>query len=80
MASDSPVQPTFQAPARAEPDRQRKSFYLDRRVAEHLDAAYRDFNHRLYPDEITKSLFLETLIEFGLDNLESLRSRLSSAA
>lgn len=57
------------APARA---RQRHSFYLDAALTRRLDVIYREVNHRLYPQAISKSVFLETVLEYGLEHLDAL--------
>ena len=53
-----------------------KSFYLDEDVFVRLDRAYRDVNHQLHPASVSKSVFLETLIEYGLENLEVIQTAL----
>lgn len=57
--------------------RERHSFYLDAELVTRLDKVYRAVNHELYPDSITKSAFLETLIEYGLDNVADLKAALA---
>lgn len=57
--------------------RERHSFYLDAEVVARLDKVYRAVNHELYPDSVTKSAFLETLIEYGLDNVSDLKAALA---
>ena len=58
-------------------NRERQSFYLDTELTERIDKTYKDIDHQLYPKSISKSAFLETIIEFGLENLETIKSRLS---
>lgn len=55
-------------------NRERHSFYLDGELVDQLDRVYRDVNHAMHPDSISKSVFLETLIEYGLDNLDTLQA------
>lgn len=50
-------------------NRERHSFYLDGALVSRVDHTYRDVNHGLHPRSITKSVFLETLLEFALDHL-----------
>lgn len=57
--------------------RERHSFYLDVELVTRLDKTYRAVNHELYPDNITKSAFLETLIEVGLDHLTEIKDALT---
>ncbi len=54
--------------------RERHSFYLDGELVDQLDRVYRDVNHAMHPDSISKSVFLETLIEYGLENLDDLKA------
>jgi len=58
-------------------NRERQSFYLDADLTERLDKTYKDIDHQLYPKSVSKSAFLETILEFGLENLESIKSRLT---
>jgi hypothetical protein len=57
--------------------RERKSFYLDGELVERLDKTYRDIGHELYPEALSKSTFLETLLEYGLQHLHELKSVLA---
>ena len=56
--------------------RERRSYYLATEITERLDRVYRDVNHELYPHSVSKSLFLETVIEHGLAHLDELKPRL----
>ena len=53
--------------------RERRSYYIATEITERIDRVYRDVNHELYPLSISKSLFLETVIEYGLAHLEELK-------
>lgn len=70
---------THTAGRRPESDRtrERHSFYLDGELVDRLDRTYRDLNHELYPTNVSKSAFLETLIEYGLSHLLDLKVILS---
>jgi hypothetical protein len=57
--------------------RERRSFYLDAELVERLDKTYRDVGHELYPSTLSKSTFLETLLEYGLEHLRELTSVLA---
>jgi hypothetical protein len=57
--------------------RERRSFYLDASVIAKVNQAYREISHQLYPAEISKSLFLETLMGYGLRNLDDLKAALA---
>jgi hypothetical protein len=61
-------------------NRERHSFYLDSELVSRLDKSYRDLNHKLYPKNVSKSAFLETLVEYGLDHLVELQETLSEAS
>jgi hypothetical protein len=54
-------------------ERERRSYYLDTGIAERLDKVYKEFSHQLYPQVVSKSVFIETILEYGLDNLQALR-------
>jgi len=65
-------------PPTSERTRERHSFYLDAALVERLDRTYRDLNYELYHSGgISKSRFLETLIEYGLNHLPALKAALS---
>lgn len=65
-------------PPTSERTRERRSFYLDGELIERLNETYRDLNYQLYRSGgITKSQFLETLIEYGLNHLAEVRAALS---
>ncbi len=57
--------------------RERKSFYIDVELVRRLDEAFRSLNHDLYPKQVSKSTFLETLMEKGLANMDELKAFLS---
>ncbi len=59
--------------------RERRSLYLDGTLLERLDHEHRALNHALYPKSVNKAVFLETLIEYGLEHLDELKSALSEA-
>jgi len=58
-------------------NRGRQSFYLDADLTERMDKTYKDIAHQLYPRPISKSMFLETILEHGLENIAIIKSRLS---
>jgi hypothetical protein len=60
--------------------RERRSLYLDGELVERLGRIYKDVNHELYPHAVNKSAFLETLLEYGLDNLDQVKTRLAATA
>lgn len=59
-------------------ERERRSFYLDVAVMTRLDEELKAFNHRNFPATVSKSVFLETLLEHGLDNLEAISSKMAT--
>lgn len=58
-------------------NRERQSFYLDSDLTEQIDKTYKDVAHQLYPKPVSKSTFLETILEYGLESLDTIKSRLS---
>lgn len=60
--------------------RERRSFYIDGDLVARLDQIYKDVNHELYPHTVSKSVFLETVIEYGLDHLDALKPLLIESA
>jgi hypothetical protein len=54
--------------------RERKSYYLDTEITGRLDSDYKEFSHQLYPQTVGKSVFMETILEYGLDNLPTIRA------
>ena len=58
-------------------NRERQSFYLDAELTEQIDQIYKEVAHELYPRAISKSMFLETVLEHGLENMTAIKSRLS---
>jgi hypothetical protein len=61
-------------------ERTRRSFYLSTEVIDAVDLSYKELNHQLYPAEVIKSVFLEALIRYGLDNLEEVKTILIESA
>ena len=60
--------------------RERRSLYFDGALLERLDREHRALNHALYPKSVNKAVFLETLIEYGLEHLDELKSILTRTA
>jgi hypothetical protein len=67
-------------PAASSRSRARHTFYLDTDLVTRLDTLYREINHELYPRQVSKSVFLETLIEYGLDHIAELKVAISQTA
>lgn len=64
----------------SERNRERKSFYLDGELVTRMDQAYREINHSLFPKRVSKSTFLETVIERGIEDRQDLQSVLAELA
>ncbi len=58
-------------------NRERQSLYLDANLTEQIDKTYKSVNHQLYPRSVSKSTFLETILEYGLENIDAVKSRLT---
>ena len=61
-------------------NRERRSFYLDAELTQRIDRVYRDLNHEMYPQSVSKSVFLETIIEHGLEHLDELKPTFAEAS
>jgi len=59
--------------------RERRSYYMATEIADRVDRVYRDVNHGLYPRSVSKSVFLETVLGFGLDHLDEITGLLTQA-
>lgn len=59
--------------------RQRQSLYLDGQLVRDLDALYRQVAHDLYPRDLSKSQFLETLIEYGIAHADEIKAILAAS-
>ena len=67
-------------PKNDQKSRERQSLYLDANLIERVDRMYKDIGHQLYPKEVNKSLFLETILEYGLENIAAIKALLSDTA
>ncbi len=54
--------------------RERHSLYLDAELVAQANQVYRDITHQLYPATISKSVFWEALLGYGLDHLDDLKA------
>jgi hypothetical protein len=64
-------------PARATRNRERHSFYLDGELVSRVNDTYKDVVHDLHPKSINKSVFLETLFEYGLAHVSEIQAILA---
>ena len=64
-------------PKRTQKHRERQSLYLDTELTVQLDQTYKDLAHQMYPKTLSKSAFLETFLEYGLEHLDEIKSRLA---
>jgi hypothetical protein len=67
-------------PSHATKERERKSYYLDVEISKRLDDDYKKFNHQIYPHSVSKSVFIESILEYGLNNIDTLKESLKSQA
>lgn len=59
--------------------RERHSLYLDTELVAQANRAYREIAHQLHPQTISKSVFWETLLTYGLDHLPELTKALAES-
>jgi hypothetical protein len=67
-------------PKQSPKNRERQSLYLDADLTARIDHTYKDIAHQIYPKSLSKSAFLETLLEYGLEHLDVITSRLTEIA
>ncbi len=60
--------------------RERHSLYLDTELVAQASRAYRDITHQLYPSTVSKSVFWEALLSYGLGHLEELKTVIAEQA
>ena len=63
-------------PPRKKTRRGRRSFYVDLDLVQRLDETFLAVRHELYPQDVSKSEFLEALLEHGLQSIDSISDRL----
>ena len=64
-------------PKQSPKNRERQSLYLDADLTARINQVYKDLAHQMYPKTLSKSVFLETLLEYGLEHLDAISSRLT---
>lgn len=57
--------------------RKRHSIYIDQVVMQRVDELYKQTQHEFFPTEITKSAFLEQLLEQGLEHIDKVKVALA---
>jgi hypothetical protein len=60
-------------------NRKRHSVYIDAILMNRIDDIFKVVQHEVYPIAVTKSLFLEKLLENGLQNLEDVKTALRAS-
>src|SRR4051794_27725808 len=65
--------PQVNTPKKASRLRQRRSYYLANEIMERIDTQHKEFNHQMYPRTVSKSVFMEAVLEHGLNNLPAVR-------
>jgi hypothetical protein len=67
-------------PKQSQKNRERQSLYLDADLTARIDQTYKDIAHQMYPKSLSKSAFLESLLEYGLEHLDVITARLAEIA
>jgi len=65
-------------PPQGHSPRRRHSVYIDAGLMKRIDELLREVQRGTYPMEVTKSLFLEKLLERGLLDLEAIKNEFRS--
>jgi len=60
--------------------RERHSLYLDAELVAEANKAYKDVSHQLYPRTVSKSVFWETILSYGLEHLTELKEAMAKEA
>lgn len=76
--SDNPELQTPRPHKAESSNRRRHSVYIDGDLMKRIDTVFREVQHATYPVEVTKSLFLEKLLERGLQDLDEVKTTLKS--
>ena len=71
-----PAKPQSQARQGLSADNQRRrhSLYIDMNLMKRIDEIFKVVQHDVYPVKLTKSVFIEKLLEHGLANLEAVKA------
>lgn len=73
---DSPIKPSASGETSGN-TRKRHSVYIDQELMQQVDDLYKQIQHEVFPTEITKSAFLEQLLEQGIQNLDKVKVALA---
>ena len=57
--------------------RKRHSIYIDQVVMQRVDELYKQTQHEIFPNEITKSAFMEQLLKQGLEHIDKVKVALA---
>jgi hypothetical protein len=73
-AEQSKPQPKPQQGLSTRNQRRRHSLYIDSNLMQRIDEVFKIVQHDVYPVALTKSVFIEKLLEHGLANLEAIKA------
>lgn len=73
---ETPVQPSSSSTP-SNNTRKRHSVYIDQLLMQRVDEMYKQIQHEFFPTEITKSAFMEQLMEQGLQNIDKVKVALT---
>lgn len=59
------------APKRVARQRKRHSVYIDSQLMHRVDETLKRIQHEVFPTQVNKSIFLEKLLERGLDDVDA---------
>ncbi len=62
-----------------EHDRSRHTLYLDKTLIKLIDQAFKETEHEVYPQEVTKADYLEACLKYALAHQEQVKTFLLSA-
>jgi hypothetical protein len=64
---------------RRDHDRSRHTLYLDKTLVKLIDKAFKETEHEVYPQEVTKADYLESCLKYALDHQDQVKIFLLSA-
>jgi hypothetical protein len=72
-------QPTKPEQQKRDHDRSRHTLYLDNTLVKQIDQAFKQTQHEVYPQEVTKADYLEACLKFALAHPDQVKTFLLSA-